>query len=289
MIEEDTVLIQGYAAVPTCCTCASALLNRSETNTHLGNENRQTDCCHRFICAKCIDGNPRFKNYCPFCQTSTEEPLKCYGALPPAYSPGVPLAEETISGSQIDRDAPPRYDSAIEEVSPFSTEGAVIHYLQPGDTLDTLALQYNVSRYVLQARNNIFSDRILQTRHAIYVPRSHYQGPSLAPFPSTAIANDPRLTPSKQQSIRNFEFKTTCKEHMISKWYLADSNWDEDLAIFKWRLDDEWERNNPDPVGLKEGKRGRRRSVHRASDIDVGAAEKTIPHKARRWTWVGFL
>jgi hypothetical protein len=67
-----------------CCTCATLLssipLTYDEKTEKPTQFERRLDCCGRAICARCLTDNPRFANYCPFCQISTgPSPLPAQG------------------------------------------------------------------------------------------------------------------------------------------------------------------------------------------------------------------
>ncbi|KAK4123775.1 hypothetical protein N657DRAFT_572785 [Parathielavia appendiculata] len=95
-----------------CCTCASlldAVPRVSSSSEKPLPDDRQLDCCGRIICGDCIHRNPRFLDYCPYCQTSGRSPLPSRlkqtpreseiepeaGSNPPPYSTIAQLTDTT--------------------------------------------------------------------------------------------------------------------------------------------------------------------------------------------------
>ncbi|KAF8473450.1 hypothetical protein BDZ91DRAFT_714653 [Kalaharituber pfeilii] len=272
--------LPSYSSIPNCCICGSLLIHpEGKKFTKDGHENHQTDCCHRFICGKCIDGNSRFLTYCPFCQTSSSSPNASYTALPPSYSQSAP-SHSTVSPIQAPEDGlPPPYEHPQPSIHLDKLGVGVIHHLRPEDTISSLSLQYNTPPFILRSSNALFSDNLLPARRTLFIPHSDfYQGPSLCPYPH----EDPE-TYLRKTKVKRFQLRTKCVEYQLAEWYLIESEWDEEEAVRKWESDEEWEKEHPLPLGLKEGKRGsRRKGTFSAIADEKGVAEEKVRKKVRR-------
>ena len=176
-----------------CCTCATLL---QDTKVPYDPESekplvldRRLDCCSRTICASCQANNPRFQNYCPFCQiSSTPSALPQTGLrLPPSYTK---TGNTQHSGAQ---DNPPPYDSLPHRASssnppaPPTNTPDTVHHLSPNDTLPSLSLSYSVPLPILRSHNALppsgEADYLLFARKFILIPASHYTGPNLSSPP----------------------------------------------------------------------------------------------------------
>ncbi|KAL9056630.1 MAG: hypothetical protein Q9162_002801 [Coniocarpon cinnabarinum] len=128
-----------------------------------------------------------------------------------------------------------------------------IHYLRPSDTMTSISLAYRVPLQVLRSHNNLYSDHLLSARHEIFIPASHYQGPSLSAEP--VESEEER---QQKARLRRFMIRTKCADYGIAEVYLRNAKDDVDTAVERWEDDERWERENPmrktEPSG--SGKKG---------------------------------
>jgi hypothetical protein len=230
----------------SCCTCARLLsdakLTYDPTSEKPLRQNRQLDCCSRYICATCQSQNPRFTVYCPFCQISTgpsalpKEGLR----LPPSYT-------ETAQARNVSRaeSPPPPYDDLVSSERPLQqntqlppdTEDTV-HFVGSDDSIQALSLAYDVPIFVLRGHNQLYSDTLLQARKWILIPKSHYNGPPLSTPP------DPEEEERKTK-LRRWMVTTKCADYNVAQLYLKGSDYSLEVAIEAFRADEEWEKQNP--------------------------------------------
>lgn len=248
----------------TCCTCASLLPTPDAPTYSLESEKalppssppRSLPCCNRLICAACIDSNPRYESYCPFCQVSSEpNPLPLGGLRePPAYSSpsSSPRRRSTEKKDRSDagetpEDLPPTYTASATQPQPSSTsrQEDVLHHLRPTETLMTLSILYNVPASVLRSHNALFSDSLLPARRTLLIPASHYSGPSLSAEP----VEDPEEVERKAR-LRRFMVTTKCADYKMAELYMGQAEGDVDRAVARWMEDERWEKENP----LQKGK-----------------------------------
>ena len=248
-----------------CCTCAT-LLNDTKVPYDPESEkplvlDRRLDCCSRTICATCQYKNPRFQNYCPFCQiSSTPTALPQTGLrLPPSYTKTGP-GETSLRTALQDSDAPPPYDSLPQRpsTSSRSTEPPqdtpdTIHHLSPNDTLSSLSLAYSVPITILRQHNSFppsgGADYLIAARKHLLIPASHYTGPSLSTPP------DPEEE-EKKNKLRRWMVATKCVDYSVAGLYLKGAEWDVEGAVERYRGDEEWERRNPMKGKEKIDKKG---------------------------------
>lgn len=172
-----------------CCTCAILLSKIPPTYDEKTEKpsqfERRLECCDRVICPRCLTDNPRFQNYCPFCQIATgPSPLPAHGLRdPPTYSPP--------REHQIDDELPPYSEQRLlpvqSEKSKIDHEDApdVLHFVdQNNDTMRSLSLRYGVPADALRQTNKLFADHLLAARRTILIPGKYYKsGVSLSPRP----------------------------------------------------------------------------------------------------------
>lgn len=166
-----------------CCTCATLLSSipatydeKTEKPTQF---ERRLECCSRAICARCLTDNPRFANYCPYCQISTgPSALPAQGLRdPPTYSPQ--------NEEQEDELPPYSAHSALQpppEKSNHDSDNApdVLHFVdQNNDSLTSLSLRYGVPVDALRRTNNLYADHLLAARRTILIPGEFYKGGSV--------------------------------------------------------------------------------------------------------------
>jgi LysM repeat protein len=172
-----------------CCTCASLLSSIPPTYDEKTEKptqyERRLECCSRAICARCITDNPRFANYCPFCQVSiVPSPLPQGLRDPPEYSPP--------TGTRVDEQPPPYSAQNLlqppqEKPSGETSEDApdVLHFVDPNnDSMSSLSLRYGVPISALRATNGLYADHLLAARRTLLIPGEYYKGGvSLSPRP----------------------------------------------------------------------------------------------------------
>lgn len=233
----------------SCCTCASLLSPPSydysdeKKSSRPSEPPRRLPCCGRSVCANCMQRNPRFEAYCPFCQISSEPSSLPQGLRdPPAYtSPNSSPKQKPI---QLKDDEPPAYAS-LDQGTSNQSEG-VIHHLRPDDSISSLSLAYHVPASVLKSHNTLFSDHLLSARKTITIPSSHYRGPSLSADP---VENEEET--ERKSRIRKFMMQTKCHDYNMAQLYLRNGNEDIERAVKNWEDDERWERENP---LMKKGK-----------------------------------
>lgn len=170
-----------------CCTCAALLSSIPPTYDEKTEKptlhERRLECCNRAICARCTTDNPRFQNYCPFCQVSVKpSPLGPQGLRdPPAYSP--PPDSKVWAEKPAADDGLPAY-SARPAVAAGSGQD-VVHFVDPrNDSIHTLSIRYGVPPNALKRANGLFSDHLIAARRTIIIPGEYYKGGvSLSPRP----------------------------------------------------------------------------------------------------------
>jgi hypothetical protein len=172
-----------------CCTCAALLSSipptydeKTEKPTQF---ERRLECCGRAICARCLTDNPRFADYCPFCQIATgPSPLPPQGLRePPTYLP----PDDLQTG-----DEPPPYSAHSSLQTPLEkpntgTDAAldVLHFVDPNnDSISSLSLKYGVPADALRRTNKMYADHLLAARKTVLIPGEFYKGGvSLSPQP----------------------------------------------------------------------------------------------------------
>ena len=242
----------------TCSTCAQPLPpdNLSEAKQRPA---RQTPCCDRTICGACQAKNPRFQVYCPFCQISSAPSTLPQGLRdPPGYEEAEAQETERKRLEEMRRQRDVDLDDRGAEEPPAYTEGSnaparssrgqdessqredVLHYIRPDDTMTSVSLAYNVPLGILRSHNNLYSDHLLSARHAISIPASHYQGPSLSAEPVESEEERER-----KARLRRFMMRTKCTDYAMAEVYLRDAKEDVGNAVQRWEDDERWERENP--------------------------------------------
>lgn len=183
-----------------CCTCAqaydSALDPASEKPLLAG---RHLDCCGRSICSRCLNQNKRYETYCPYCQITTEPSLLPQGLRdPPAYSSldakrearqDTPQADDELPAySKHQPVQPPPEKPKDEQPAPD-----VLHFVNPDDSMQSLALAYGVPINILRKTNSLYADHLLQARRTILIPGEYYKGGvSLSPRPAEGEEEEAR-------------------------------------------------------------------------------------------------
>lgn len=178
--------------------------------------------------------NPRFGDYCPFCQSIAKADKKgpegaaSFRPLPPPYT------------SVSDPSPPPSYQIPSSPSS-SSAPSRVLHHLRSNDTILSLSLLYKLPPHIIRNHNRLFSDHLLQARRTIEIPSPPYNGPSLSQPPT----EEEQEQEVKKSKIKRFQLKTKCIDFDSAKVYLKEAGWDEELAAKNWLADERWVKDNP--------------------------------------------
>ncbi|KAK4227733.1 hypothetical protein QBC38DRAFT_455033 [Podospora fimiseda] len=245
-----------------CCTCAILLANinsssgpRISSTSEKPVSDRTLECCSRIICADCIDKNPRFLTYCPYCQpsgraSSTSSASSSRVTSPPPY-PSSPYTPPT--SSLTPQNKTPSLTTQTENLlSPLDEKSLpskepIAHYLLSTDSIPSLSLLYNIPAQTLRKYNNLATDTLLFARQTIYIPPGHI---SKSPRPPESDAE--LLRKSK---IRKWMMTTKESDYDVAVMYLNGTEWDLEEAVERYKGDLDWERMNP-PERKEEEKRG---------------------------------
>ncbi|RYP79114.1 hypothetical protein DL771_000092 [Monosporascus sp. 5C6A] len=260
-----------------CCTCAqllSAAPRYDASSEKPLPDDRRVECCGRIICGSCVYKNPRFRNYCPYCQISqTSSALPPGLKDPPSYTsaiaskPALP-ARDRRSQQDQDQDPDPDPDQPPPPYTPSSTimpsdfcgekkktdgpapsEPAqdILHFLdQPHDTVASLSLRYGISAAALRRANNIHSDHLIQGRRTVVIPGARV---SLSPRPVGGEDEERR-----KARIRRWMVRCRVHEYDVAVLYLEQAGYDLEAAVERYLADEEWERAHP----LEARRRGKR-------------------------------
>ncbi|KAI9732833.1 MAG: hypothetical protein M1834_003771 [Cirrosporium novae-zelandiae] len=237
-----------------CCTCATLLAGISPAFDEKSEKPlpgyRRLDCCQRIICWQCITANPRFGQYCPFCQIPiTPTPLPQGLRDPPAYSPS--HTPPAILTPELSNECPPSYTpddrfsppSFTKDASSTASDTApdVLHFLDPStDSILSLSLLYNVPALALRRYNNIYSDHLLAARRTLLIPGEYYKGGvSLSPRPVEGEEEEGRKT-----KIRRLMVACKIPEYDVAVLYLEQSGYRFDKALEAFKEDEKWEREH---------------------------------------------
>ncbi|PSR93952.1 hypothetical protein BD289DRAFT_428371 [Coniella lustricola] len=267
-----------------CCTCATIIRDsrdamssaRLDTNTekqYSNPQDRRLDCCARVICGNCIDTNPRFASYCPYCQLSSSpsNPLPQGLREPPSYD--AITSKDSHRGIIVDhhhlqpQHAPPPYTNDLHRPNPSHTfdekhssassaaahqQEDTLHFLHPThDTIHSLSLRYNVPAPILRAHNNLTSDHLLPARRTILIPGAyHPSGISLSPRPIEGEEEEKR-----KGKIRRWMVRCKCADYSAAELYLEQSGYELEDAVGRYLADEAWERAHPLEIkGTGKGK-----------------------------------
>ncbi|KAH0499019.1 hypothetical protein TgHK011_006238 [Trichoderma gracile] len=261
-----------------CSTCTGSLASTppyspiqtsSSSSSSSLPQDRRVECCCRVICGKCIQQNPRFASYCPFCQvSSTPSPLPQGLRDPPQYSSIPPLRSRTIPASA----PPPPYKKSIDDDDddpkqniknintnnnssssisstdpPDIDEKAALHddtlhFLDHNhDTVQSLSLRYGVPPAALRRANNLTSDHLLVGRKTVLIPGEFYKG---------GVSLSPRPVEGEDEELRKGKirrFMTACKvaDYDFALLYMEQAAYDIDAAISAYLDDEAWELSHP--------------------------------------------
>ncbi|KAF2683659.1 hypothetical protein K458DRAFT_304555 [Lentithecium fluviatile CBS 122367] len=226
-----------------CCTCASLLTSipptYDKTTEKPTQYERHLECCGRAICARCITDNPRFANYCPFCQVSiVPSPLPQGLRDPPSYSPP--------TGAQAG-DEPPPYSAHNSLLPPSEKSNAqtapdVLHFVDPNnDSIASLSLRYGVPAEALRWTNGLYASHLLAARKTLLIPGKYYKGGvSLSPGPIEGEEEEIR-----KGKVRKFMVGCKVAEYDVALLYLQQAEYNLVEAIRACKSDERWEREHP--------------------------------------------
>ena len=94
----------------------------------------------------------------------------------------------------------------------------VLHFVEPSDTISTLAIKYGVPAACLRQTNAIFSDHLLSARRTILIPGEYYKaGVSLSPRPVDGEEEEARKR-------KLHKFQVICKVPEVSNPPAFDLN-----------------------------------------------------------------
>ncbi|KAL7789917.1 hypothetical protein V8C37DRAFT_385516 [Trichoderma ceciliae] len=235
-----------------CSTCTGSLASSSYSQDAASLPNdRRVECCSRVICGKCLQNNPRFASYCPFCQvSSTPSPLPQGLRDPPLYTSIPSLGSISIPASA----PPPPYVAAAPLTPPPVEAGKspeldekaalddTLHFLDhEHDTVQSLSIRYGVPPAALRQRNNLTSDHLLVGRKTVLIPGEFYKG---------GVSLSPRPVEGEEEELRKGKirrFMTACKvsDYDYALLYMEQASYDIDVAITAYMDDEAWERSHP--------------------------------------------
>ncbi|KAF1811762.1 hypothetical protein P152DRAFT_398815 [Eremomyces bilateralis CBS 781.70] len=229
----------------SCCTCAAFLSSipptYDEKTEKPAQHERRLGCCGRVICSRCITDNPRFAQYCPYCQTSTAAPSPSLDLSdPPAYSP------PSLTATDIDDELPPPYINPegvqVGDAKDAAPAPDVLHFINADrDSMSSLSLQYNVPIQALRRANGLYSDHLLIARRTLLIPGEFYKGGvSLSPRPIDGEAAEAR-----KAKIRRWMVACKVAEYDIAVLYMTQHDYDLDAAVHAFRDDARWELEHP--------------------------------------------
>ncbi|CAG8575321.1 7881_t:CDS:2 [Ambispora leptoticha] len=257
--------MRSLAGPHSCLTCR-VLSSSSSSNRFTP---FLTKCCNRWICNKCLQNNPRFFNYCPFCHrvadissSSSSDTINKInveslneGELSAAYKNDddfmknvEPPSYREIFSDDNNQTILPTYDDVLrglnsaEQQHPQQdekkqglrddekSEYGVIHYVRKEDTLPGLAFKYGVDIADIRKANRLFDNNVF-ARASLIIP--NYFGPSLSEKQSKGD--------ELKSLIKRFQLRSKCVDPAEAKYYMEQSNYDIDSATQAYRDDVLWE------------------------------------------------
>lgn len=147
--------------------------------------------------------NPRFGNYCPYCQIATgPSALPPQGLRePPTYSP----PDEKHADDEL-----PAYSAhnalqlPSEKKANHENAPDVLHFVDPNnDSINSLSIRYGVPAEALRRTNKMFADHLLAARRTILIPGEHYKG---------GVSLSPRPLEGEEEEIK----KTKLRKFMVA-------------------------------------------------------------------------
>ncbi|KAK4106552.1 hypothetical protein N658DRAFT_512359 [Parathielavia hyrcaniae] len=245
-----------------CCTCASLLAavpRVSSLSEKPLPDDRHLDCCGRTICSDCIHKNPRFLDYCPYCQTSGRAPPpsrlkqtpRASGTEPDSNPPPYSTIAAQISDTTAPLPPPPPYPTTTTTSPPSSPQpvekpGYTTHHLRhpphpTPDTLTSLSLQYGIPARLLLQHNKIPPDAayLLAARHTLLIPTAYCSRISQNNnnnnnniINNNKDSNENNHIPSASLSPHPVEDEAERERKVtIRRWMVACKEWDYDTAV----------------------------------------------------------
>ncbi|KAK5116439.1 hypothetical protein LTR62_007987 [Meristemomyces frigidus] len=287
--------------IPACATCASTYDSpidpASEKPLLPG---RQLPCCHRSICARCLNQNKRYETYCPYCQITTEPSSLPQGLKdPPGYSSFTeqsgPPPREKHNDEQEEEELPaytPTDSSSHypnEKSEPIETAPDVLHFLNPEDSMGSLALAYGVPINALRKANNVFSDHLIQGRRTVIIPGEYYKGGiSLSPQPPEGEEEEVRRGKVRRWMIAVKVADIPVRlRYDVALLYLQQAEWDLEVAIQAYQDDERWEREHPMEGKRKVGKDKKKKKKEILSVLRMDACDMEKPGNVPSSIWCG--
>ncbi|KAI0436563.1 hypothetical protein F4803DRAFT_541805 [Xylaria telfairii] len=235
-----------------CCTCATQLSEVARRNeSEKPFPDRWLACCPRAICGRCINDNPRFNSYCPYCQISTSNNLLPPGLKePPSYTASIGTSKDFELApppyTPTSKDRKPR-DPLNEKCAPQDDEPVedILHFLNHAhDSINSLSLRYGVPASALRRANKISSDHLIMGRRTVIIPGQYYRGVSLSPRPVEGEEEEKR-----KAKIRRWMVACKVHEYDMALYYLDQADYDVQLAMDTYFSDEEWEKAHPADAG----------------------------------------
>jgi hypothetical protein len=193
-----------------CCICSSVLDTTDVKTEKPIIAARHLSCCSRPVCQRCIANNPRYNDYCPYCQISTDPRSTLPQGLrdPPPYNDSDDSAP--ILSKKGHDASPPAYSTheprhSLSEKTAFEPAPDVLHFVTPTDSALSLSLAYDVPLHALRKANNVFADHLLQGRRTVIIPGEYYKG---------GVSLSPRPIDGEEEELRKSKirrFMVTCK------------------------------------------------------------------------------
>ncbi|ESZ97596.1 hypothetical protein SBOR_1997 [Sclerotinia borealis F-4128] len=219
-----------------------------------GTEHRRLSCCERIICGECIEGNGRFRTYCPFCQVRSGGILDGVTTLDSTRSASIardgheytykpPSYESLHHHPHISSPSSPPYPQKPQtQPQPQPQPEDPLHYLNHAtDSMTSLSLRYNIPLDILRRKNGITSDHLLSAKKTVRIPREWCNtSVSLSPGP---VEGEEELR--RKGCVRRFMVGCKVAEYDIAVLYLEQANYDLELAMGVYKDDERWERDNP--------------------------------------------
>ncbi|RYC60800.1 hypothetical protein CHU98_g5420 [Xylaria longipes] len=249
-----TISKSSITSTISCCTCTTPLseVARLSESEKPFPDDRWLECCPRAICGRCINDNPRFNSYCPYCQISETNNILPPGLKrPPSYtastgtSKAFELAPPPYTPTPTDRKS---RNSLNEKCAPQDDELAedILHFLDHAhDSINSLSLRYGVPASALRRANNISSDHLIMGRRTVIIPGQYYKGGvSLSPRPIEGEEEEKR-----KAKIRRWQVACKVHEYDVALLYLEHAGYDLQIATETYFSDEEWERTHPAEAG----------------------------------------
>lgn len=102
-------------------------------------------------------------------------------------NPGLVLSRAKVGSHKrkTTDEKPPLDDrpSSLEKDKPETKRPDILHFVEPTDSVSSVAIRYGVPAAILRRANALFSDHLLTARRTMVIPGEHYGGASLSPRP----------------------------------------------------------------------------------------------------------